>query len=62
MTVEQGRVGPVAQQQRADLRSVFRCGLVERGELPQVHGVDARSVLKEGTVAQKKDSTEYVWK
>lgn len=45
VAVEQRRVGPVTQQQRADLHPVFGRRLVERGELPQVHGVHTRPVL-----------------
>lgn len=48
MAVEQGRVGAVAQQQRADLHAVFRRRLMEGGELPKVHGVHTRSVLEGG--------------
>lgn len=45
VAVEQVGVGPVAQQQRTHLHAVLRGSLVERGELPQVHGVHTRSML-----------------
>lgn len=46
VTVQQGGISPVAQQQRTDLHSVLGCCLVERSELPQVHGVHTGSVLQ----------------
>lgn len=46
MAVEQRGVGAVAQQQRADLHTVLGGRLVERGELPQVHRVDTRAMLR----------------
>lgn len=58
VTVEQGRVSPVAQQQRANLHSVFRRGFVEGGELPQIHGVNTRSMLKEGRGRRDRSTEE----
>lgn len=46
VAVEQRGVGAVAQQQRADLHPVLGRRLVEGGELPEVHGVDAGPVLR----------------
>jgi hypothetical protein len=37
----------VAQQERAHLHAVLGGGLVQRRELPQVHGVDTGPVLRE---------------
>ena len=45
VAVDQCWVGAVAQQQGADLDAVLRGGLVQRGELPQVHRVHLRPVL-----------------
>jgi hypothetical protein len=45
VAIEQVGVGPVTKQQRTHLHTVLRCGLVERGELPQVHGIHTRSML-----------------
>lgn len=45
VAVEEGGVGPVAKQQRAHLHPVLGSSLVERCELPQVHGVHTRAVL-----------------
>lgn len=46
VTVEQGRVGAVAQQQGTHLHSVLGRRLVERSELPQVHRIHTGSVLQ----------------
>ena len=45
VAVEQRRIGAVGQQQRADLAPALGRGLVQRRELPQVHGVDIGSVV-----------------
>ena len=44
VAVEQGGVGPVGQQQGADLGPGLAGGLVQGSELPQVHGVHIRPV------------------
>lgn len=46
VTVEQGGVRPVAQQQGTDLHSVLGRCFMEGSELPQVHGVHTGSVLQ----------------
>lgn len=46
VTVEQGGVSPVAQQQGTDLHSVLGRCFVERSELPQVHSVHTGAVLQ----------------
>lgn len=46
VTVEQGRVSAVAQQQGTHLHSVLGRRLVERSELPQVHRIHTGSVLQ----------------
>lgn len=61
MAVEQSRVGTVAQQQGADLHSVFRRCFVERGELPQVHGVHTCSVLGGGKEEACVSSLDLCW-
>lgn len=45
VAVEQGGVGPVAQQQGTHLHPVLGRRLVERSELPQVHGIHTGSML-----------------
>ncbi len=49
VTVEQGGVGPVAQQQGANLHSVLGRRFVQRSELPQVHGIHTGSMLQRET-------------
>lgn len=46
MAVKEGGVGAMAQQQRAHLHPVLRRSLVERRELPEVHGVHTGAVLQ----------------
>lgn len=46
VTVEQGGIGPVAQQQGTDFHAVLGRCLVERSELPQVHGIHTGAMLQ----------------
>lgn len=46
MTVEEGGVGAMAQQQGAHLHPVLGRSLVQRRELPEVHGVHTGAVLQ----------------
>lgn len=46
VTVDQRGIGPVAQQQGTNLHTVLGRCLVQGGELPQVHGVHTRAMLK----------------
>lgn len=46
MTVKEGGVGTMAQQQGTHLHPVLRGGLVERRELPEVHGIHTGSMLQ----------------
>ncbi len=45
VAVEQCGISAVTQQQRTHLHSILTGRLVQRRELPQVHGVNARPVL-----------------
>lgn len=45
VTIQQGGVSAVAQQQGTDFNTVLWGCLVERGELPQVHGVHTGPML-----------------
>lgn len=60
VAVDQGGIGAVAQQERADLHAVLGSSLVQRGELPQVHGVHTGTVLaqqKKPCIRRKSAST-----
>lgn len=46
MTVKEGGVGTVAQQQGTHLHPVLRGGLMERRELPEVHGIHTGTMLQ----------------
>lgn len=46
MTVKEGGVGTMAQQQGTHLHPVLRGSLVERCELPEVHGVHTGTMLQ----------------
>lgn len=46
VTVKEGGVGAMAQQQGTHLHPVLRRSLVERRELPEVHGVHTGTVLQ----------------
>lgn len=46
VTVKEGRVGAMAQQQGTHLHPVLRRSLVQRCELPEVHGVHTGTVLQ----------------
>lgn len=46
MAVEEGGVRAMAQQQGAHLHPVLRRSLVQRRELPEVHGVHTGTVLQ----------------
>lgn len=51
VTVGERGVGAVAEQERAHLHAVLGSRLVQRGELPQVHGVDAGAMLQRHNTA-----------
>lgn len=46
MAVDQRGVGSVTQQQGTNLHAILGGSLVQRGELPEVHGIDARPMLQ----------------
>uniref|UniRef100_A0A8C3M4D7 protein-tyrosine-phosphatase n=1 Tax=Geospiza parvula TaxID=87175 RepID=A0A8C3M4D7_GEOPR len=60
VAVDQGGIGAVAQQERADLHAVLGSSLVQRGELPQVHGIHTGTMLaqqKKPCIRKKSAST-----
>lgn len=60
MAVDQGGISTVAQQEGADLHTVLGSGLVQRGELPQVHSVHTGTMLaqqKKPWISKKSPST-----
>lgn len=56
VAVDQRGIGSVTQQQGTHLYTILGGSLVQRGELPEVHGINARPML------QKNIQGEIGWK